>query len=127
MFKKLKRNIREEVKVRFIVTYNTTEAFLQVQMILSSHTNDEGVNYLTDLLNIHYNSAEREIDKKSFDINIVKENICIIDKARGWGILLFKEGIKIAENFQHFGRIKVVFNSFNKQSHYNRLISIIHL
>ena len=32
---------------------------------------------------------------------MVKENICITDKATGWGILFFKDGIKIKENVQH--------------------------
>ena len=52
-------------------------------------TNGEGVNYLTDLLKVHYNSAECEIfDRKSFDINIVKEKD-----------LLFKEGQRFKKIF----------------------------
>ena len=51
-----------------------------------------------DLLNINNNSVEREkFDRKTFCVNAVKENTCIIDKARQWDILIFKEGLKIKE------------------------------
>ena len=56
------------------------------------------MSYLVDLLNINNNSAECEkFDRKIFTVNIVKENTCIIDKARQWDILLFKEVLKIKE------------------------------
>ena len=61
-------------------------------------TNCKVVSYLVDLLNINNNSAEREtFDRKTFSVNIAKENTCIIDKARQWDILLFKEALKIKE------------------------------
>ena len=51
-------------------------------------TNGEGVNYLTDLLNIHYNSAEREkFDGKNFDINI-----CIIVKPEDEALYYLRKG-----------------------------------
>ena len=56
------------------------------------------MSYLVELLNINNNSAEREkFDRKTFSVNIVKESTCIIDKARQWDILLFKEALKIKE------------------------------
>ena len=58
--------------------------------------NSKGVSYLVDLLNINNNSVERKkFDKKTFSLNIVKENTCIINKARQWNILLFKGALKI--------------------------------
>ena len=58
----------------------------------------KSVSYLVDLLNINNGSAEREkFDMKTFSVNIVKVNTCIIDKARQWDILLFKEALKIKE------------------------------
>ena len=58
--------------------------------VICNHiTNWKGVNYLMDQLNIKNNSAEREkLDKKSFSVNIAKENNCTIDKARRWNLTL---------------------------------------
>ena len=57
------------------------------------------MNYLKDLLNLHYNSAKHDkFDRKSFNLNIVKENICIIDKARGLDILLLEKEMQIEKN-----------------------------
>ena len=65
-------------------------------VIYNHITNCKGVSYLVDLLNINKNSTEREkIDRKTFSVNIVKENTCIIDKARQGNILLFKEALMI--------------------------------
>ena len=67
-------------------------------MIYNHITNCKDVSYLVNLLNINNNSAEREkFDRKTFSVNIVKEETCIIDKARQWDILLFKEALKIKE------------------------------
>ena len=67
-------------------------------VIYNHITNCKGVSYLVDLLNINNDSAEPEkFDRKTFSVNIVKENTCIIDKARLWDILLFKEVLKIKE------------------------------
>ena len=52
-------------------------------VIYKQITNCKGVSYLVDLLNINNNSAEREkFGRKTFTVNIVKENTCIVDKAR---------------------------------------------
>ena len=51
-----------------------------------------------DKLNINYSSTEREkCDRKRSGVHIVKENICIIDKARQRDILLIKCMLKINE------------------------------
>ena len=64
-------------------------------VIYNHITNYKGVNYLLDLWNIYYNSAERDkCGTKSFSVTRVKENICITDKPRRWDILLFKIGLK---------------------------------
>ena len=56
------------------------------------------MTYLVDLSKIINNSAERiKSDRKTFSVNVVKENTCIIDKARQWEILIFKEPLKIKE------------------------------
>ena len=56
------------------------------------------MSYLVDLFKINNNSAERQkFDTKSFSVNIVKQNTCIIDKARQRDILLFKEALNIKE------------------------------
>ena len=39
----------------------------------------------------------KKFDRKSFGVNIIKENTCIIHKAGQWGILLFKQVLKIKE------------------------------
>ena len=67
--------------------------------VICNHiTNRKGVNYLVDLLSINNNGAEREkIDRKTFSVNIVKENTCIIDEARQREIFLFKEALKTKE------------------------------
>ena len=67
-------------------------------VIYNHFTYCKGMGYLVDLLNINNNSAEREkIDRKTFSVNIVKENTCIIDEARQWDIFLFEEALKIKE------------------------------
>ena len=38
-----------------------------------------------------------KFDKKIYSVTTVKENIRIIDRARRWGILLFKEALYIKE------------------------------
>ena len=69
-------------------------------MIYNHITNSKGVNYLVDLSNINNNIAEREkFDRKTFSVNIVKENTCIYDRAGQWDILLFKEALKIKEKY----------------------------
>ena len=144
--KKLKRNIRKEVQVRFVVTYNTNKlnfftnkkdcitklassfvvyhfrypvchqdyigktertlwerinehGYCDKNSVIYNHiTNCKGASYLVDLLNINNDSAEREkLDRKTFSVNIVNENTCIIDKTRQWGILIFEEVLKIKE------------------------------
>ena len=60
------------------------------------------VSYLANLSKINNNSAEREkFDTKTFIVNIVKGNTCIINKARQWDILLFREALKIKGNVRH--------------------------
>ena len=60
------------------------------------------VSYLANLLKVNNNSAEREkFDTKTFIVNIVKGNTCIINKARQWDILLFREALKIKGNVRH--------------------------
>ena len=59
-------------------------------------------SYLANLSKINNNSAEREkFDTKTFIVNIVKGNTCIINKARQWDILLFREALKIKGNVRH--------------------------
>ena len=61
-------------------------------------TSSKDVSFLVDKLNINYSSTEREkCDRKRFGVHIVKENICIIDKARQRDILLIKYMLKINE------------------------------
>ena len=61
-------------------------------------TSSKDVSFLVDKLNINYSSTEREkCDRKRFGVHIVKENICIIDKARQRDILLIKCMLKINE------------------------------
>ena len=60
------------------------------------------VSYLANLSKINNNSAEREkFDTKTFIVNIVKGSTCIINKARQWDILLFREALKIKGNVRH--------------------------
>ena len=67
-------------------------------VIYNHIANSKGVSYLVDLLNTNNNSAAHEkFDRKAFNVNIVKGNTCIIDKARQCDILLFKEALKIEE------------------------------
>ena len=81
--KKLYRNIRKEVQVNLLLHIIQSKPFYKYKRSHHPINNCKGVNYLKDLLNLHYNSTEREkIDRKGFDLNTVKENICIIDKAR---------------------------------------------
>ena len=78
-------------------------------------TSSKDVSFLVDKLNINYNSTGREkCDRKRFGVQIVKENICIIDKARQRGILLIKCMLKINEKWsQSVQGIKVLLNCFN--------------
>ena len=60
--------------------------------------NGDGVKYLVDSLNIDQVQTERDkSDNKMYSIATVKENINIIDRARRWDILLFKEALHIKE------------------------------
>ena len=60
--------------------------------------NCKGVNYLVDILDINNHSEEhKKSERKSFGVNLVRKNICIIHKAKRWEILLFKEALKIKE------------------------------
>ena len=78
-------------------------------------TSSKDVSFLVDKLNINYNSTGREkCDRKRFGVQIVKENICIIDKARQRGISLIKCMLKINEKWsQSVQGIKVLLNCFN--------------
>ena len=56
------------------------------------------MEYLVDLLNIGQVQTKRDkFDKKIYSVAIIKENISIIDRARRWDILLFKEALHIKE------------------------------
>ena len=60
--------------------------------------NCDGVKYLVDLLNIDQVQTEHDkSDNKMYSIATVKKNINIIDRARRWDILLFKEAVHIKE------------------------------
>ena len=67
--------------------------------VVYNHINNcDGVKYLVNLLNIDQVQTERDkFDKKIYSVATVKENISIIDKARRWDILLFKEALHIKE------------------------------
>ena len=59
-------------------------------------SNFDGVKYLVDLLNIDQVQTEHDkFDKKMYSGTIAKENISIIDRARQWDILLYKEALHI--------------------------------
>ena len=61
-------------------------------------SNFDGVKYLVDLLNIDQVQTEHDkFDKKIYSVTTVKENTSIIDRARQWDILLFKEALHIKE------------------------------
>ena len=67
-------------------------------MVHNHINNCDGVKYLADLLNIDQLQTERDkFDKKMYSIATVKENISIIDRARRWDIILFKEALHIKE------------------------------
>ena len=54
--------------------------------------NCDGVKYLLDLLNIdQVQTVHDKFDKKIYTVAAAKENISIIDRAKRWEILLFKE------------------------------------
>ena len=54
--------------------------------------NCDGVKYLLDLLNIdQVQTVHDKFDKKIYTVATAKENISIIDRAKRWEILLFKE------------------------------------
>ena len=142
----LKKNIKKDVRVTFVVTYNTTKlsfytntkdridklahsyivykfccpgcsksyigktertfferinehAFKDKNSVVYNHVNNcDGVKYLVDLLNIDQVQTERDkFDEKILSVTTVKENISIIDRARRWDILLFKEALHIKE------------------------------
>ena len=72
-------------------------AFKDKNSVVQNHVNTcDGVN-LVDLLNIDHVQTERDnFDKKVCSIATIKEN-SIIDRARWWEILLFKEALHIKE------------------------------
>ena len=58
--------------------------------------NCDGVKYLLDLLNIdQVQTVHDKFDKKIYTVATAKENISIIDRAKRWEILLFKEVLHI--------------------------------
>ena len=66
-------------------------------MVHNHINNCDGVKYLVDLLNIDQLQTERDkFDKKMYSIATVKEK-SIIDRARRWDIILFKEALHIKE------------------------------
>ena len=73
--------------------------FKDKNSMVHNHINNcDGVKYLVDLLNIDQLQTERDkFDKKMYSIATVKENISIIDRARRWDIILFKEALHIKE------------------------------
>ena len=140
------KNNKKDVRVTFIVTYNTTKlsfytntkvptdklahsyivykfccpgcskssigktertfferinehAFKDKNSVVYNHINNcDGLKYLVDLLNIDQVQTERDkFDEKILSVTTVKENISIIDRARRWDILLFKEALHIKE------------------------------
>ena len=74
-------------------------AFKDRNSVVYNHINNcDEVNYIVDLLNIDQVQIDRDkFDKKIYSIAAVKENITIIDTARRWDILLFKEALYIKE------------------------------
>ena len=85
-------------------------AFKDKNSIVCNHINNcNGVKYLADLLNIDEVHIERDKFDKIYNITTVKENISIIDRARRWAILLFKEALHIKEK-------KLIFNNGLKAS-----------
>ena len=67
-------------------------------MVYNHINNCDEVKYLVDLLNMDEVQTERDkFDKKMYSIATVKENISIIDRARRWDIVLFKEALHIKE------------------------------
>ena len=67
-------------------------------MVYNHINNCDEVKYLVDLLNMDQVQTERDkFDKKMYSIATVKENISIIDRARRWDIVLFKEALHIKE------------------------------
>ena len=55
-----------------------------------------GVKYLLDLLNIdQVQTVHDKFNKKIYTVATAKENISIIDRAKRWKILLFKEVLHI--------------------------------
>ena len=61
------------------------------------------------MLNIDEVHIERDKFDKIYNVTTVKENISIIDRARRWAILLFKEALHIKEK-------KLIFNNGPKAS-----------
>ena len=67
-------------------------------MLYNDVNNYDGVKYLVALLNIDQVETERDkFDKKIYIASTAIENIITIDRARWWGILLFKEAFHIKE------------------------------
>ena len=141
----LKKNIKKDVRVTFVVTYHTTKSssytntkdcidklahhyivyklccpgcsnsyigktertylewvndehvFKDKNSVVCNYVNNcAGVKFLADLLNIDPVQTIRDkFDKKIHSIATVKENISMIDRARQWKIILFKEALHI--------------------------------
>ena len=140
----LKKNIKKDVRVTFVVTYHTTKSsfytntkdgidklahhyivykfccpgcsnsyigktersylervnehvFKDKNSVVYSYVNNcAGVKYLAELSNIDPVKTIRDkFDKKIYSIATVKENISMIDRARRWKIILFKEALHI--------------------------------
>ena len=74
-------------------------AFKDKNSVVHNHVNNcYELEYLIDLLNINQIQTERDkFDKKIYRVATVKENISIIDSARWWDILLYKETLHIKE------------------------------
>ena len=79
-------------------------AFKDKNSVVYNHINNcDGLKYLVDLLNIDQVQTERDkFDEKILSVTTVKENISIIDRARRWDILLFKEALHIKEKSSTF-------------------------
>ena len=73
----------------------TMTAFTTILLITKAQIFSEAIKHQLQSIT----TAEREqFDRESFAVNIVKENVCIVDKARGWGVKIEE---KIEENGGH--------------------------
>ena len=126
----LNKNIKEDVRVTFVVTYNTTilssytntndridklihsysksyigkterafferineNAFKDKNSVVCNHINNcDGVKYIDQI-----QTECDKFNKKIYSVRTVKENLSIIDRARRWDILLFKEALHIKQ------------------------------